>query len=59
MMSVPQFVSGSALLLLVWLGLTFMRDVPSKAYPITPGRTAEAKTAILPAVPTAAVSALH
>jgi hypothetical protein len=32
-MSVSHFVSGSGVLLLGWLGVTFVREVPERPYP--------------------------
>ena len=32
-MKLPVFVSSSAVLLLLWLGVTYVREVPYKNYP--------------------------
>lgn len=39
-MKLSQFVSISALFLAVWLGFTFMHDVPTQVYPRHDKRTA-------------------
>lgn len=32
-MKIPQFVSGSSVVLVTWLGATFFNDVPAQRYP--------------------------
>lgn len=43
-MSVKSFVTGSAAILAVWLGVTFVREVPGETYPQL-GRDTEPLTA--------------
>lgn len=45
-MNVPTFIGGCALLLITWLGITFVREVPSKPYPAIPAQTASAQMSV-------------
>lgn len=57
-MKVRLFVSSSAIALAIWLGITYVREVPQRSYPSLGRGSVPVSAAADPAVPPAAVIAL-